>query len=464
MKMKIKPVACREQARLPDQGETVCRKISSIEYWPIGRLHSYAQNPRGHPEKQLVKLMASITEFGIALPVLVDVHDTIIAGQAVTEAARRLGMTEIPVIVARDWTPAQVRAYRLADNRLAELATWDRDLLVLELESIIELGEVSIDLVGFETGEIDLLLEPVPPGGTGTVGSDPDDQQLATPVHPVARPGDLWLLGDHRVLCGSSLDPEEWKRLMEGREAAMVFTDSPFNVKVNGHVRGKGRTRHAEFAMASGEMSVPEFTKFLTDGIGAMAAVTREGGLLYLFMDWRHAEELQAAARACELSLINLCVWNKTNGGQGSLYRSKHELVFVVKKGTVPHTNNVQMGRHGRYRTNVWDYAGVNAFGATRADDLADHPTVKPVALVADAIRDVTKPGEIVIDGFLGSGTTVLAAERTKRVAYGIEIEPAYVDVAIRRWEKRSGREAVLAETGDTFAQVRAARDIPDAA
>lgn len=456
--MKTRASAC-ENPRPPARNITaLARQIGPIESWSIDSLKAYTDNPRKHPEKQIVKLMASVSEFGMALPVLVDPDGTIIAGEAVTEAARRLDLGEVPVIVARNWSPGQVRAFRLAANRLAEHATWDRELLVIELEGIIELGEISVDLVGWETAEIDLLLEPNPPGGTGTVGGDGDDEQVALPIHPVNRPGDLWLLGDHRLLCASSLDSEAWQRLMDGREAAMVFTDAPYNVKVNGHIRGNGKSSHAEFAMASGEMTRPEFTKFLTDAIGAMTTATRDGGLLYLFMDWRHLEELLAAVRACDLSPINLCVWNKTNGGQGSLYRSKHELVLLVKKGKASHTNNVQMGRHGRYRTNVWDYAGVNSFGASRADDLADHPTVKPVALVADAIRDVTKPGEIVIDGFMGSGTTILAAERTKRIAYGIEIEPAYVDVAIRRFEKRSGKEAVLAESGETFAQVHASR------
>lgn len=210
--------------------------------------------------------------------------------------------------------------------------------------------------------------------------------------------------------------------------------------------------------MASGEMNSAQFTQFLIDAVGGMASGVREGALLYLCMDWRHLEELLAAIRANTLHMMNLCVWNKNNGGMGSLYRSKHELVLIVRKGTAPHTNNVQLGRHGRYRTNVWDYAGVNTFSATRMADLADHPTVKPVALVADAIRDVTKPGEIVLDGFMGSGTTILAAERTKRIGYGIEIEPAYVDVAIRRWEKLTGRQAVFAETGETFAELTAAR------
>jgi len=187
-------------------------------------------------------------------------------------------------------------------------------------------------------------------------------------------------------------------------------------------------------------------------------AALKDGAVLDICMDHRHLGELLAASEANELTHLNLCVWNKNNGGMGSLYRSKHELVLIAKKGKAPHTNNVELGRHGRYRTNVWDYAGVNTFGKTRMKDLADHPTVKPVALVADAIRDVTQQGEIVLDAFMGSGTTILGAERTKRKAFGIEIEPKYVDVAICRWQKIAGEEAVLASTGQTFAEVAAQR------
>jgi len=350
-----------------------------------------------------------------------------------------------------------VKAFRLAANRLAELAQWDQELLALEIASVIELDETPIEILGWDTGEIDCILE-VAQAAPAAQASDPADEQFATPACPISRPGDLWLLGEHRLLCGSVLDETSWEQLMAGREAAMVFSDAPYNVRVNGHVRGSGKVRHAEFAMASGEMSPEEFTRFLTEAFAQMAAATRDGGLLYLCMDWRHLREILGAIDACGLSLINMCVWNKTNGGQGSLYRSKHELVLVAKKGQAPHTNNVQLGRYGRYRANVWDYPGVNSFGTARTEDLADHPTVKPVALVAEAIRDVTKPRDIVVDGFMGSGTTILAAIRAKRIAFGTEIEPAYVDVAIRRFTKLTGEQPVLAETGESFSEVTAIR------
>ena len=431
------------------------RRLGPIEYQPVTSLTSYDQNPRRHPEKQIVKLMASISEFGFALPVLVDDNRTIIAGHARIEAARRLGVAEVPVVVAREWSNAQVRAYRLADNRLAELATWDGEILAIELSALVELDEVLIEVLGWETAEIDLITDTDPKSSS----IDPADTIPEPPAVPVSRCGDLWLLGTHQLLCASSLKVNSWARLMDGRLGAMVFTDAPYNVPVSGHVCGLGKVQHAEFAMASGEMSKAEFTTFLRDAIEQLTGNVRDGAVLDLCMDWRHLPELLSAVEANGLAVLNLCVWNKNNGGMGSLYRSKHELVLIAKKGKAVHTNNVELGKHGRYRTNVWDYAGVNSFGKGRMADLADHPTVKPVALVADAIRDVTRPGEVVLDAFMGSGTTILAAERTKRRAYGIEIEPGYIDVAIRRWAAMTGEQAVLAETGEAFAEVAARRD-----
>ncbi|NCP19188.1 MAG: ParB N-terminal domain-containing protein [Erythrobacter sp.] len=433
------------------------QKLGSIEYRPLGSLKRYENNPREHPEKQLVKLAASISEFGFAMPMLVDEQDVIIAGEARFEAARRAGLTEVPVIVAHHWSPAQVRAYRLADNRLAELGTWDSDALAIEFAALIEFDESPIEVLGWETAEIDIILEDELEAQEGN-SVDPADEQIEPPAAPSSRPGDLWLLGEHRLLCGSSLDYSNWTKLLDGKTAAMAFTDPPYNVPVSGHVCGLGKVSHAEFAMASGEMSKAEFTAFLSEFIAALLPHCKDGAVLDLCMDWRHLGEMLAAIEGNKLSLLNLCAWNKNNGGMGSLYRSKHELVFIAKKGKAPHTNNVELGKHGRYRTNVWDYAGINTFGKTRMKDLADHPTVKPTALVADAIRDVTDPGEIVLDAFMGSGTTILACERTRRRGYGIEIEPGYVDVAIRRWEAMTGEKAVLLETGQAYAEVAALR------
>ncbi len=427
------------------------RRFGPIEYRPIESLAAYSNNPRKHPERQLIKLTSSIAEFGFVMPVLIDDDGVIIAGEARVAAAKRLGIAELPVIIAHRWSKAQVRAYRLADNKLAELATWDADALAIELTAIIEMDETSIEILGWETAEVDLLIDS---GTKVETSQDEADEQVEVPANPVTRPGDLWLLGRHRLLCSSSLEVASWTSLLGGEMATMAFTDPPYNVPVSGHVCGLGKVSHAEFAMASGEMSQREFTAFLSSFLAAMLPHLKDGAVLDLCMDWRHIAELVDAINANELTLLNLCVWNKTNGGMGSLYRSKHELVFIAKKGRAPHTNNVELGKHGRYRTNVWDYAGVNTFGRSRMADLADHPTVKPVALVADAIRDVSMPGEIVLDAFMGSGTTILAAERTKRRAFGIEIDPRYVDVAIRRWEALTGEKAVLATTGQNLVEV----------
>lgn len=452
--MKLKPKPVFAEAERANQLDALQRKLGAIEYLSADSLKPFEGNPRKHPEKQIVKLMASIREFGVAMPILRDVNNVVISGHAVLEAAKRLGIKHVPVLVADQWSSAQVRAYRLSANRLAELSHWDDALLKIELAAIIEFDETPIDILGWETAEIDLLMSADDPAPA----EDPDDVVPELAGEAVTRPGDLWLLGKHRLLSGSSLDPANWERLMDGAVATMAFTDAPYNVPISGHVSGLGKKKHAEFQMASGEMSQSEFTEFLIKAIKEMVANLVDGAIFVFFMDWRHMSETLEALAANEMQLINLCVWNKNNGGMGSLYRSKHELAFIAKKGKAPHTNNVELGKHGRYRTNVWDYAGVNSFGRNRDADLADHPTVKPIALVADAIRDVTNPGDLVIDGFMGSGTTILAAERTKRIAAGIDIEPCYIDVAIRRWEAMTGLKATLADTGEPFAAVAARR------
>ncbi|MEA1085214.1 DNA methyltransferase [Sphingomonas sp. CD22] len=431
-------------------------RLGPVTYRRPADLVAYKRNARKHPERQLVALEASIRQFGFNAPVLIAVDGEIIAGHARVEAAKRVGLDEIPTISADHLSPAQVKAYRLADNRLPELATWDMDALIVELEEIIALDEIQVESMGWSSAEMDSLFSQAEPDAKAA--TDPADQQPNPPVNAVAKPGDLWLLGRHRLLCGSALESSSWDRLLNGQIATMIFTDPPYNVPITGHVSGLGKVQHAEFAQASGEMSRDEFTAFLTQFLAAMLPHVVDGGVVDLCMDWRHLRELLAAIDTNALSLLNLCCWNKTNGGMGSLYRSKHELIAIAKKGRAPHINNVELGKHGRYRTNVWDYAGVNSFGASRMQDLADHPTVKPIALVADAIRDVTHQGDIVLDAFMGSGTTLLAAERTGRVGYGTEIEPRYIDVAIERWQQMTGKAATLDGDGRTWTEVAAER------
>lgn len=433
----------------------------AISHRAPDRLRARNRQVRRHPPEQIDALMRLIAGFGFLVPVLVDARDVLICGHARVEAARRLGLREVPVIVADHLTPEETQAFAIAENRMAELSSWDEVSLRLELADLVELdlGGVlgfEIDVIGFSTPQIDVILD-----GPGTPPGPVEEFELPDPgALAVSRPGDLWELGPHRLLCGDALAPGVHDRLLAGEQARMVFTDPPFNVTVRGHVSGTGR--HREFAMASGEMSDAEFVAFLRKALGLMRASACDGAILMVAMDWRHLSHLLGAAGAEGLALINLCIWNKTNGGMGSLYRSKHEEICVFKSGTAPHVNNVELGRHGRYRTNVWDYAGVNTFRRGRADDLGDHPTVKPTALVADAIRDVTRRGDLVLDPFGGSGATLLAAEKTGRQARLIEIDPLYVDVAIRRWQKLTGRRAVHAETGETF-EDRAARLASDA-
>jgi DNA modification methylase len=416
-------------------------------------LIAYARNPRKHPEKQIVKLMASMRRYGFTQPVLLTAAGEIIAGHARVEAAKRLQLVDVPTLCLDHLSPAQVREYRLADNQLGALGEWDMELLTDELRAIIEIDEIScIEAMGWDIPEVEIMIDASPAPAPDK--ADPADEQLPLSENFVPQLGDLWLLGKHRLLCGSSLEAENWTRLMHGEKAVMSFVDPPYNIKVDGFVCGSGKIKHDEFQMASGEMSEAEFIDFLATFLERMTAHMVDGSITAAAMDFRHMYELQTAARGVGLSLLNMCVWNKSNGGMGSLYRSKHELIFIFKKGRAPHINNVMLGVHGRYRANVWDFPGINSFGKGRMEDLESHPTVKPVALVAECIRDISHPGQVVTDAFLGSGTTLLAAERTGRRCFGVEIEPKYVDLAIRRWEKLTGLSAIRESDGRSYAEL----------
>jgi len=430
----------------------------AIEYRNPLELFADPRNPRKHSQEQLVKLRASIRELGYIAPIAIDKDSKIIAGHLRRQAAIDLGYTTVPVICVDHLDDDGKRALSIGDNRIAELASWDDQLLAGALGDLAK-ADFNLETIGFQTAEIDMILDTVA-AVSSAVAAGPDD--IVPPLDPasfvITRPGDIWHLGPHILLCGDALDPAAYDELLGNDRAQMGFTDPPYNVPINGHVSGLGKVQHREFAMASGEMSREDFTAFLTTASGYMAQYSIDGSIHYLCTDWRHIDEMSAATRASFAELKALCVWNKTNGGMGSLYRSKHELVFVCKNGTAPHINNVQLGRHGRYRTTVWDYAGANSFGATRQEDLADHPTVKPVALVADAIRDCSQRGGLILDPFAGSGTTILAADRTGRKAAAIEIDPRYVDVAVRRWQSRTGGTATLAGNSSSFASVESER------
>jgi DNA modification methylase len=430
-----------------------------IENVPVGQLIPYKGNARTHSRKQIRQIADSIKRFGFNNPVLIDEADGIVAGHGRVEAAKILGLNDVPTLRLSHLSATEKRAYILADNKLAEKAGWDREILAIELQGLIDV-DFDIELTGFETPEIDILLDDAAEASGGTAG--PEDLIPDPPSgEAVARAGDLWVLGSHRVRCANALDPAAYQTLMDGKQAEMVFTDPPYNVRIDGHVSGLGRVRHREFAMASGEMNDAEFTTFLETAFRQVAASSTDGAIHFICMDWRHVGETLRAGNAVYSELKNLVVWNKTNGGMGSFYRSKHELVFVWKNGTAPHVNNFELGQHGRYRTNVWDYAGVNTMRAGRSEELAMHPTVKPVAMVADAIKDCSRRKGIILDPFLGSGTTVIAAEKTGRQARGIEIDPGYVDVTIRRWQAYTGKSAKLAQTGQTFEEIEEERRAP---
>jgi len=464
-KRKPRPVAEQAAAASPVSHTIPTKPTLSqlvVTQTPVAALKPYARNPRRHTDKQIDLLARGIEEFGFLIPVLIDQAMTVVAGHGRLEAAKRLGMATVPTALLDHLTPAQVKAFRIFDNKMAELSDWDEGVLRLEIGDLVELEisgvlEFDVSLTGFDTPEIDILLGGAEPSGPAETVAVPDEAAAA-----VTRPGDLWILGSHRILCGDALEPASYDRLLGAEKARMVFADPPYNVPIAGHVRTGTAPGHREFAMGVGEMTTSEFRDFLARFIRLSRAVSLDGAIFDVCMDWRHIDDLIAAGKAEGLDLNNLCCWRKTNGGMGSLYRSQHELVAIFKAGKAPHVNNVELGRHGRYRTNVWDYAGVNAFRKGREADLVDHPTVKPTALVADAIRDVSRRGEIVLDPFGGSGSTLLAAEKTGRRARLIELDPLYVDVAIRRWRELTRQEAVLEASGETYAD-RVAPVVPRA-
>ena len=417
-------------------------------------------NPRCHSRGQIRKIAQSIAAFGFNVPILVDANLTVVAGHGRLLACRDLGWAEVPTVRLDHLNEAQAKAFKIADNRLTETSTWDDRVLGEQLKELSELDlDFSLEATGFEIGEIDLRIE-----GLEETSEQPDAADALPPVpsYPVSNVGDLWLLGDHRLYCGSALEASAYAALMNNEQAAMIFTDPPYNVPIAGHASGLGAVQHQDFVMASGEMNEGEFTGFLTNACKHLATYSIDGSIHFICMDWRHIGELLAAGRSIYSELKNLCVWAKHNAGMGSLYRSQHELVFVFKNGHAPHRNNVQLGQFGRHRSNVWNYPGMNCPGGSGEEGnlLALHPTVKPVALVADAIMDCSARGDIILDAFLGSGTTIMAAQRTGRRCYGLELDPRYVDTIIRRWQAFTGDSAHHGTTGRTFDAIAAETEV----
>ena len=412
-----------------------------IEYFAPGALHPYPRNARTHSKKQIRQIAESIKQFGFTNPLLIDKDQMILAGHGRLAAAVALNMSTVPCVRLEQMTAAQKRAYVLADNKLALNAGWDEELLAEELELILgsDAG-FDVSITGFTIAEVDSLIE----GKAVEEQGDPVDDLVPEDAPVRCKPGDIWQLGPHRLICGNALEPETVEILMDGKLARMVFTDPPYNVPIDGHVSGLGKTKHREFAFASGEMSSVEFTTFLRQSFVNLAHNAMEGSIHFICMDWRHMSEILNAGEAVYSELKNLIVWAKDNGGMGTFYRSRHELIFAFKKGTDPHLNSFELGQHGRYRTNVWEYKGVNTLKAGRQDELAQHPTVKPVQMIADAIKDVSGRGDIVLDLFGGSGSTLIAAQKTGRIACLCELDPIYCDRIIARYEAFAKDDAHL--------------------
>ena len=428
-----------------------------LEYLPVGSLRPHPRNARTHSRKQIRQIADSIKAFGFTNPLLIDDGSMILAGHGRLEAAKLLGMEKVPCVRLDGMTPAQKRAYIIADNKLALNAGWDEELLALELKELaaVDAG-FDIGITGFTIAEVDGLIE----GLAVEEPVSPKDEALP-PLEEgpaVARPGDVWIMGRHRLICGDSLSPAVVSALMAGETAQMVFTDPPYNVAIEGNVSGLGKVRHREFAFASGEMSKEQFTAFLATAFRNLADHSMDGAIHFILMDWRHMGEMLEAGEQVYSEFKNLIVWAKDNGGMGTFYRSRHELIFAFKKGDAPHINSFELGQHGRYRTNVWSYKGMNSFGGNRNDEIQLHPTVKPVALIADAIKDVSKRNGIVLDLFGGSGSTLIAAHKTGRRGYLCELDPLYCDRVIRRWQAFAKDDAILKTTGQRFEEVHRER------
>jgi len=430
--------------------------LLKIENIKIADLREYAQNAKLHNEKQVKQIAESIKEFGFNNPILIDEVGEIIAGHGRLMAARELGLETVPVIRLSHLSAAQKRLYRIADNKIAENGGWNTDLLKLEiseLETIVGDLDLDLSITGFESLDLDVMFhaddksqkEKKADEKANTVPFISDDEI-------VTKPGDIWLLGQHKIICGNSLESETFEKLMGDARADMCLQDPPYNVKISGHVCGNGAVQHKEFLMASGEMSQDEFTQFLRKNFELCKQFSRAVSLNYNFMDWRHIREICDAGHAVFSDFINMCVWQKHNGGMGSLYRSQHELCFIFRNGKESHINNVELGKNGRYRTNVWSYAGVTS--PANKGDLKMHPTVKPVEMLKDAILDVTSRGDVVLDSFLGSGSTLVAAHQSKRICYGIELDPLYIDTTIRRFQTLFKIDAVHEASGKTYSEL----------
>jgi DNA modification methylase len=424
-------------------------RIGRIEAVILNDLKPNPRNARTHSKRQIKLIAESLKAFGFVNPILIDEDGMIIAGHGRVAAAKRIGMTEVPALRIEHLSDDEKRAYVLADNQLAARAGWDPDILAIELQHLMEV-DVAFDVTatGFEMPVIDLLIE----RAKGPKRED-EVQPIDRTGAAVTRLGDLWRLGPHSILCADALKMASYAALMAEELATIAFADPPYNLRIAGFVSQSARLAHREFAMAIGEMTEGEFIAFLRSAMACARRFSATGAVQFWCQDWRHQYELLSAAREAGLEQLNCCVWVKDNGGMGGLYRSRHEFIGVFKVPGAPHRNNVELGKHGRNRTNIWEYSGAVTLSKSSEEGRLNelHPTVKPTGMIADALLDCSNRGDIVLDPFLGSGSTLMAAERTGRICRGVEIDPLYVDVAIRRWQRMTGERAVHAESGVDF-------------
>jgi len=441
----------------PDFARTVQLKM---EYRAPAELKPSDRSLHVYTRRQRRAVNTSIKKLGICRPILVDGGGDIIDGQLVWEEAKALKLPLVPIICIDHLSADELRLLRITVNKTATMAEWDQKLLKLEFEDLYELSldtGLDIELSGFSSAEIDSILL----GGVGSMQDGGcDESEEAETLEPgagpaISRVGDLWILDQHRLLCGNSLEEASYVTLLGDDKAQMVCSDGPYGVPIKGHVSGRKGTR--EFEYGCGKESADEFIKFNATVFGHLVRHSIDGSIHYHFISWHHLWELLSAGREQYTELKNLLVWSKTNGSRG-FYRSQHELICVFKAGTAPHICTFGIEKGARVRSNVITMAGCNSFGSTRDEDLAAHVTVKPKSLIADLIRDCSTPNGIILDAYCGSGTILLACEMTRRRARAIELDPLYVDVAIRRWEKMTGKQAMLEATGQTFAEVEADR------
>lgn len=439
------------------RGSNVVAVHPRCEQVPLASITPAPRRLRAHSADKLARLERSLLKNSIITPIIINAAGVIVDGHARVEVARRLGWTHIAAIRVAHLTDEDLRVYAIAANKMPADATLDIDALRQELEEIeLAIPNIDLTLTGYSVPEIDAMRGAFNAAQLNDLVDDVPAMPLAGAAVSVI--ADLWHLKGHRLLCADATSLEAIARLMGDEQADQIITDPPYNVVINGHVSGKGKVRHREFAMASGEMASSEFVSFLKRSLGASASHLTDGGLAYVFMDHAHIGELLEAGSEVFTERKAICVWDKGAGGMGSLYRNAHELVTVFKKGTAKHINNVALGKHGRNRTTIWRYPGIAQQGRGRAKALSLHPTVKPVALIADAILDSSPRDGIILDPFGGSGSTLVAAEVTGRRARLVELDPAYVDTIITRFEALTGIEAVHAETGLSFAELREER------